>query len=151
MVVLRCGWRVRRRARPARLGECSLGGASVTGSGILETAIRLQLVSATVRQLSRGELAGRVSKTLDHGEAGDFAFEEGVEELGIVSYDDLFKWNCHSSSACRSGGLNQPLLNDTHPFDSEVTPCGFKSRPPHHDCAIAPGPWLPRDWQNLLW
>jgi len=37
------------RATPARLGECSLGGASVIGSGILEAAIHPQLVSATVR------------------------------------------------------------------------------------------------------
>ena len=37
------------RATPARLGECSVGGASVIGSGILEAAIRPQLVSATVR------------------------------------------------------------------------------------------------------
>jgi hypothetical protein len=36
------------RARLARLTVRSLGGASVIGSGILETAIRL-LVSATVR------------------------------------------------------------------------------------------------------
>src|SRR5262249_34326899 len=56
--------------------------ASVIGSGILETAIRLQLVSATVRRLSRGELAGRAFKTLDHDEASDFASEEGVQELG---------------------------------------------------------------------
>ena len=58
---------------------------SVIGSGILETAIRLQLVSATVRQLSRGELAGRAFKTLDHDEASDFASEEGVQELGIIA------------------------------------------------------------------
>ena len=32
-----------------------LGEASVIGSGVLETAIRLQHVSAMVRQLSRGE------------------------------------------------------------------------------------------------
>src|SRR6516164_4921095 len=79
------GWRVRRRAIPARLGEFSLGGASVTGSGILETAIRLQVVSATIRQLSRGELAGRAFKTLDHNEASDFASEKGVQELGIIA------------------------------------------------------------------
>jgi Transposase, Mutator family len=59
--------------------------ASVIGSGILETAIRLQLVSATVRQLPRGELAGRAFKTLDHDEASDFASEEGVQELGIIA------------------------------------------------------------------
>ena len=81
MVVLLYGW----RARPARLGECSLGGASVTGSGILETAIRLQLDFATVRELSRGELAGRAFKTLDHDEASDFASEEGIQELGIIA------------------------------------------------------------------
>src|SRR5262249_11083818 len=65
--------------------ECSLSGASVIGSGILEAAIRLQLVSATVRQLSRGELAGRAFKTLDHDEASDFASEEGVQEFGIIA------------------------------------------------------------------
>src|SRR5262245_2062272 len=37
--------------------------ASVTGSGILETAIRLELVSATVQQLPRSELAGRAFET----------------------------------------------------------------------------------------
>src|SRR5215475_15720463 len=42
IVGLLCGG----RARSPRLGECSLGGASVTGSGIPETAIRLQLVIA---------------------------------------------------------------------------------------------------------
>jgi hypothetical protein len=41
--------------------------------------------SDRVRQLSRGELAGRAFKTLDHGEAGDFAFEKGVQELGIIA------------------------------------------------------------------
>jgi hypothetical protein len=60
---------------PPRLG---VGGASVIGSGILETAIRLQHVSATVRQLSRGELAGRAFKPLDHDEASDFASEKSV-------------------------------------------------------------------------
>jgi hypothetical protein len=72
-----------RRARPARLGE--VGGASVIGSGILETAIRLQHVSAMVRQLSRGELAGRAFKTLDYDKASDFASEKGVPELGIIA------------------------------------------------------------------
>jgi len=44
------GWvRLEPRATPARLGECSLGGASVIGSGILEAAIHPQLVSAMVR------------------------------------------------------------------------------------------------------
>src|SRR5262245_17244795 len=72
-------------ATPTRLGECSLGRASVIASGRPETAIRLQLVSATVRELSRGELAGRAFKALDDDEASDFASEEGVQELGIIA------------------------------------------------------------------
>ena len=64
---------------------CGACEASVIGSGILETVIRLQLVSATVGQLSRGELAGRAFKTLDHDEASDLASEEGVKELGIIA------------------------------------------------------------------
>ena len=61
------------------------GEASVIGSGVLEIAIRLQHVSAMVRQLSRGELAGWAFKTLNYDEASDFAFEKGVQELGIIA------------------------------------------------------------------
>ena len=57
----------------------------VGSGGILAAVRRLQRVSDRVRQLSRGELAGRAFKTLDHGEAGDFAFEKGVQELGIIA------------------------------------------------------------------
>ena len=77
-MLIRC--RGRRRRTP-------LGGVSVSG-GVLAVAIRrLQQVFDRFRQLSRGEPAGRAFKTLDHGEAGDFAFEEGVQELGIVAED----------------------------------------------------------------
>src|SRR3954468_12918200 len=60
-------------------------GLAVAGGGILASAIRrLHQLSDRLRQLSRGELAGRAFKTVHHGEAGDFAFLVGVKELGII-------------------------------------------------------------------
>ena len=65
-------------------------GMSVSGSlggGILADAIGwVEKASDGVRQPSRGGLGpGRVFKTLDNDEAGDLAFKEGVQELGIVA------------------------------------------------------------------
>src|SRR5258708_8372427 len=73
------------RAAARALG---LLGARVSGGngGIFAPAIRrLPQVFDWLRQLSCSEPARRAVKPLDHGEASNLAFEEGVEELGIVA------------------------------------------------------------------